>query len=158
MKAMANRRLIPGLALIGMLSGCATGTEALVSTPAVDLKSVEMERVGFTGQTFLLGFEVDNPNAFPLPVKAVKYRVMFDDERFAGGETRAAFTVPAKGTDQFILSVELDLINSATEVMSLLKGGMPEHVKYRVEGSLTVDIPFARPVPFSSSGTIQVRN
>lgn len=158
MKALAYRRLIPGLVIVGMLAGCAAGTEALVSTPDVDLKSVSMERVGFTGQTFLLGFEVDNPNAFPLPVKAVKYRVMFDDARFAGGETRAAFTVPAKGTDQFMLSVELDIINSATEVMSLLKGGMPEHVKYRVEGSLTVDIPFARPLPFSSSGTIQVRN
>ncbi len=158
MKALAYRRLIPGLAIVGVLAGCAAGTEALVSTPDVDLKSVEMERVGFTGQTFLLGFQVDNPNAFPLPVKAVKYRVMFDDERFAGGETRASFTVPAKGTDEFMLSVELDIINSATEVMSLLKGGMPEHVKYRVEGSLTVDIPFARPLPFSSSGTIQVRN
>jgi len=34
---------------------------------------------------------------------------------------------------------------------------MPEQVNYRVEGSLTVDIPFAKPLPFSSSGVIQVR-
>ena len=117
-----------------------------------------MEKVTFTGQTFVLGFEVENPNAFPLPVKAVKYRVMFDDERFAGGETRASFTVPANGSDSFMLSVELDIVDSAAEVMSLIKGGMPEHVEYRVDGTLTVDIPFTRPLPFSSSGTIQVRN
>jgi LEA14-like dessication related protein len=158
MNTQVCRNLIPGLALCGFLSGCATGTEALVSTPAVDLKSVEVEKVSFTSQTVLLGFQVENPNAFPLPVRAVKYRIMFDDERFAGGETRASFTVPARGADDFVLSVELDIVNSATEVMSMLKGGMPEHVEYRVDGSLTVDIPFARPLPFSSSGMIQVRN
>lgn len=158
MTKLNHYRWMPILALSGMLAGCATGTGALISTPAVDLKSVEMEKVTFTAQTFLLGFEVENPNAFPLPVKAVKYRVMFDDERFAGGETQASFTVPANGTDRFMLSVELDIVNAAAEVMSLIKRGMPEHVEYRVDGTLTVDIPFARPLPFSSSGTIQVRN
>ena len=157
MNTCAASRLTRGLAISMLLAGCA-GTGALVSTPNVDLTSVEMEKLGLTSQTFVLGFEVDNPNAFPLPVKAVKYRVMFDDERFAGGEARAAFTVPAYGNDQFQLSVELDLLNSASQITSLLRGGMPEHVNYRVEGSLTVDIPFARPLPFSSSGVIQVRN
>ena len=158
MTTLNHHGWIPTLALCGLLAGCATGTETLISTPAVDLKSVEMEKMTFTGQTFVLGFEVDNPNAFPLPVKAVKYRVMFDDERFAGGETVASFTVPANGSDRFMLSVELDIVNSATEVMSLIKGGMPEHVEYRVDGTLTVDIPFTRPLPFTSSGTIQVRD
>lgn len=158
MNVLPIRSWIPGLAMCGMLSACATGPEALVARPNVDLTSVQVENVSFTGQTFLLGFEVDNPNAFPLPVKAVKYRVMFDDERFAGGETLAAFTIPANGRDDFKLKVEIDVLNSASQITSLLKGGMPDHVKYRVEGSLTVDIPFARPLPFSSSGTIQVRH
>ena len=158
MKTLTRRHILHGLVLCGLLGGCAAGTVPLVSTPGVDLKSVEMKNVSLTGQTFLLGFEVENPNAFPLPVKAVKYRVMFDDERFAGGETSASFTVPARGSDQFVLSVELDILDSATKITSLFKGGMPDHVRYRVEGSLSVDIPFARPLPFSSSGTIQVRN
>lgn len=157
MKTCAASKITSVLAIGVLLAGCAT-TEALISTPAVDLTSVEMERVSFTGQTFLLGFEVDNPNAFPLPVRAVKYRVMFDDERFAGGEARASFTVPARGSDEFQLSVELDILNAASQITSLIQGGMREQVTYRVEGSLTVDIPFARPLPFSSSGTIQVRN
>lgn len=140
-----------------LLAGCA-GTAPLVSTPTVDLTSVQMERVSFSGQTFVLGFAVDNPNAFPLPVKTVKYNVMFDDQRFAGGEARASITVPARGSDEFLLTVELDILKSAGQITSLLQGGMRENVNYRVEGSLTVDIPFAKPLPFSSSGTIQVRN
>lgn len=157
MKTCAAVKLTQAISISVLLAGCA-GTEAFVSTPAVDLTSVQMERVSFTGQTFTLGFEVDNPNAFPLPVKAVKYRVMFDDERLAGGEARASFTVPAYGSDEFQLSVELDVLKSASQITSLLRGGMREHVAYRIEGSLTVDIPFAKPLPFSSSGTIQIKN
>jgi LEA14-like dessication related protein len=138
-----------------LLTACAS-TESLVTTPRVDLTSVELESASFDKQTFLLAFDVANPNAFPLPVKAIKYRVMLDDERFAGGETVAAFTIPAGGEDGFVISVDLDILNSASQLTSLLHGGVPDHVKYRVEGSLTVDIPFTRPLPFSSSGTVPV--
>ena len=49
-----------------VLSACA-GTEAIVTTPKVDLVSVELEKASLNRQTFLLGFDVSNPNAFPLP-------------------------------------------------------------------------------------------
>jgi len=156
MNTSAAINLTRGIAISVLLAGCA-GTGALVTAPSVDLTSVEMEKISFSGQTVLLGFEVDNPNAFPLPVKAVKYRVMFDDERFAGGETRAAFTIPAYGNDTFQLSVQLDILNAASQISSLLQSGLPDRVNYRVEGDLSVDIPFAKPLPFSSSGSIQVR-
>jgi len=155
MKPMNRNQLMPGLSLCLLLSACA-GTEPLVSTPAVNLTSVKLESVSFRQQTFLLGFEVSNPNAFPLPVKVVKYRILFDDERFAGGETRARFTVPARGNGNFLIGVNLDIASSASQITSLLAGGVPDHVSYRVEGALTVDIPFARPLRFASSGVIPV--
>jgi LEA14-like dessication related protein len=138
------------------LSACA-GTETLVATPRVTLTGIELESASFNRQEFLLRFDVSNPNAFPLPIRAVKYRIMFDNERFAGGETAASFTVPAQGDDSFAISVELDILGSANHVTSLLSGGIPDHVNYRLDGSLAVDIPFTRPLPFSSSGAIEVR-
>lgn len=157
MTKISSIRTFHCLALCLVLSACA-GTEAIVATPKVDLVSVELERVSISQQTFLLGFDVSNPNAFPLPVKSVRYRVMFDDERFTGGETVAAFNIPARGSDRFFISVDLDILNSVTQISSLLRGGVPEHVSYRVDGSLTVDIPFAQPLGFASSGVIQVQN
>lgn len=139
-----------------LLGGCAGSGGALVATPRVDLTGVVLEIVSFDRQTFLLSFGVSNPNAFPLPVRAIRYRVMLDDQRFAGGETAAAFTIPAGGQDGFEISVELDILGSASQIASLLGGGVPEQLRYQVEGSLTVDIPFAKPLPFSSSGTVPV--
>lgn len=137
------------------LSACAS-TETLISSPTVNLTSVELTAISLKRQSFDLGFDVDNPNPFPLPVKAVEYRVLFDDERFAGGETEGSFTVPAGGQDAFIISVDIDFINTATQFASLFSKGVPERVNYELRGSLTVDIPFTRPIPFSSTGVIDV--
>jgi len=153
---MNDYRFISCIVAVLIFSGCA-GTATLVDAPHVRLTSVELEAMNFSRQTFLLGFDVSNPNPFPLPVKMVSYRVMFDDQRFAGGETVAAFTVPAGGTDAFQISVDIDILNSETHVSSLLRGGAPDHVSYELQGSLTVDIPFTRPIPFTTSGVIDVQ-
>jgi LEA14-like dessication related protein len=137
------------------LSACA-GTGMLVDSPTVSLTSVQLERANFTEQTFLLGFDVSNPNPFPLPVRSLTYRVLFDEQKFAGGDAAGSFTVPAKGSDEFMIEVSLNVLNSAAQLNSFLQNGMSENVSYALEGSLTVDIPFTRPIPFSSSGIIAV--
>lgn len=155
MKPSRQYTQILNLGTMLALSACA-GTETLVSSPTVSLSSVELERADFRQQTFLLGFDVRNPNPFPLPVRSMTYRVLFDDEKFAGGEADGSFTVPARSGDEFMISVDLDIINSASHLASLMQNGVPDRVNYALEGSLTVDIPFTRPIPFSSSGVIHV--
>ena len=155
MKSSNQLRGSVGLRAALFLSACAS-TETMITTPTVQLKSVELSKVGFNQQTFLLGFDVSNPNSFPLPVQAVQYRLFFDDKRFASGETQGNFTVPAHADDQFVLSVNVNFLDSATQLTSLLRGGVPEHVEYELQGSLAIDIPFVKPVPFSSTGVIPV--
>ena len=138
-----------------VLSGCAA-TGAMIDSPTVNLTSVKLAEVSLNRQTFHLGFDVDNPNPFPLPIQAVEYRVILDEEKFAGGATEGGFTVPARSQDDFTISVDLDVLNSAAQLSSLLRGGMREPVSYELQGNLTVDIPFAKPLPFSSTGVIQV--
>jgi len=157
MRSSKQLRISAGLLAIMFLSACAT-TETMIAAPTVQLKTVELSKVSFNQQTFLLGFDVSNPNSFPLPVKAVKYRLLFDDKSFANGETRGNFTVPAHGDDQFVLSVNVSFLDSATQLTSLLRGGVPDHVEYELQGSLAIDIPFVKPVAFSSAGVIPVKN
>ncbi len=156
MKCSTPMRISVSLFAALFLSACAS-TETMIAAPAVQLKSVELSKVTFNQQTFLLGFDVSNPNSFPLPVRAVRYRLLFDDKSFASGETQGNFTVPAHGDDHFVLSVNVNFLDSATQLTSLLRGGMPEHVNYELQGSLEIDIPFVKPVPFSSTGIIPVK-
>jgi hypothetical protein len=75
-------------------AGCAS-TGITVEKPGVSLRNVEVAKIDLDHQTFVLDFDVINPNPFPLPIRSVSYGVELDGFRFASGETLGEFTVPA---------------------------------------------------------------
>lgn len=149
-------RLIALSGLVAVLAGCAAN-DLRVQPPVVRLTGVETGEVDFTRQTFLLDFEIENPNPFPLPVRAVAYRVLLDDRRFAGGETNSAFTVPARGGESFTILVDLDLLRAGPTVTSIVQSAVRDAIDYELAGSLAVDIPLMPPIEFASRGTIMVQ-
>lgn len=143
-------------AAIVVLAGCASVPETLVEQPYVSLNRLEVQRLDLDSQTVLLGFDVTNPNPFPLPVRALSYGVKLDGYRFASGETRGDFTVPAQSDSAFAISVELDLLKTAPRLIHIVKDGAHRDIPYDLEGEFDVDVPFAPPVPFETSGTIRL--
>ena len=144
------------LVAIAAMSACA-GTGSIISSPEVRLTSIEITRADFDGQTFLLGFDVSNPNPFPLPIKSVRYRLRLSDQRFASGETQGNFTVPSDGNGQFAISVQLNLLKTASNISALIHTGMNRDFDYELSGSFVVDIPFAKPLEFKSGGIIEMQ-
>lgn len=138
-----------------LLTACA-GTGNLVSAPGVSLRNVQVTSVDFSGQTFLLGFDVVNPNSFPLPVKSVSYGIELGGYQFAGGRAPSSFTIPAQSDGEFAISVELDLLNTAPQLLFIIRDGVSRDIPYELSGTLTVDIPFAKPVAFSTAGEIRL--
>jgi len=157
MSGTSNIRNIAILVVAFCLPGCAN-TGAFVETPAVNLTSVELDKIGFKGQTFLLGFDVENPNAFPLPVKMIRYKVMLEGRKFAGGEAQCDIMIPARGEGTFVMSVELDLLQTRDDLVSIVGDGASGEIDYQLDGSLTLDIPLTRPVDFSSEGTVALQS
>jgi LEA14-like dessication related protein len=143
-----------GLAL--MLAGCATLPENLISTPEIQLRDVKVMGLGFKNQTFMLSFDIHNPNPFPLPVNHFRYDVRLDGQRFASGETPSDLSVPASGDTQFAISVELDLLTTAPQLLSIVRNGVRTAIPYEVEGRLGIDIPMTPPVAYRTRGTIRL--
>lgn len=144
------------LVFFGLLSACAA-SGPIIKNPSVLLQGIQLQNVSLREQTFLLRFNVENPNAFPLPVSSVRYKVFLERMQFAGGETGGSFTVPANGSTEFDVSVELNLMSSASSLSSLLRAGASRPLAYELQGSLGVNIPFTRPLTFSREGTIVVQ-
>jgi len=144
------------LLAIAALSACA-GSGSLISSPQVSLTGIEITRADFNSQTFLLSFDVNNPNPFPLPIKSVRYRVRLGEQQFASGETQGNFTVPSEGNSAFAISVQLDLLKTSSNISSLIRSGMSRDLDYELSGSLAVDIPFAKPLDFKSGGNIEMQ-
>ncbi len=143
------------LVTIVLSSGCAA-TQSFVDTPRVHLTKVELTYAGFDGQVFLLRFDVDNPNPFALPVTSVRYQVILANQKFASGEAHSEISIPASGSGDFDLQVELDLLKQASQLVSVVRDGMRHDVEYELHGSFTVDIPFVQPIPFSTKGSVQI--
>lgn len=139
----------------GAISGCAA-LEEIVRAPDVSLANVEVTDLDFSSQTFRLGFDVNNPNPFPLPVTSVSYGIELDGQRFATGATEGEFTIPANGDGEFAITVQLNLLKSAPQLLYTVRDAVTREIPYSLTGSLGVDIPFAKPVKFESSGEIRL--
>jgi LEA14-like dessication related protein len=146
---------LAGISALCLLVSCA-GSATLIESPSVGLANIRSGQMSFDRQTFVLDFEIHNPNAFPLPVKALRYNLQIADQRFASGETRGEFTVPAGGDSAFAISVDLNMLQQASGLASMLRVGSRGDLPYKLDGSVTVNIPLTRPVPFSNNGILSL--
>ncbi len=138
------------------LGGCATTMQDLVKSPAVELNAVQVVGLGFNSQTFLLSFNISNPNAFPLPVRSISYALKLDGQRFASGQTPSEFSVPANGESQFAISVDLNLLQTAPQLLSIVRQSVRRDVNYELDGRLAVDIPLVPAVSYRNTGAIRM--
>jgi LEA14-like dessication related protein len=138
------------------LAGCATNLESLVKSPGIELRDVQIMGLGFNGQTFLLSFDISNPNPFALPVSSISYGIKLDGYRFASGETASEFSVPAGGDTQFAISVDLNLLQTAPQLLSIVRQSVRKDVTYELEGRLAVDIPMTPVVSYRNVGSIRL--
>ena len=139
-----------------MLTGCAS-TGNLVSAPEVSLRNVEVTDIDLSGQTFVLAFDVSNPNPFPLPVSSISYGVDLDGYRFAAGSTTAAIMVPASGATDFAISVEVNLMRTAPQLLFIVRDSMKRDIPYELSGEFSLDIPMADSVRFETQGAVRMR-
>lgn len=136
------------------LSGCATVGRA-VQPPVVTLQKVDLAELDFSRQTFVLSFDVQNPNSFALPVNHVSYGVKLDDQQFASGESIADFTIPANGDGKFAISVELDLLRTAPQLLYTVRDAASRDLPYELRGKLGIGLPLVAQLPFRKSGEIR---
>ena len=144
------------LATLCLLTACVS-TGDLISAPGVSLRNVEIADIDFTGETFLLDFDVTSPNPFPLPVSTVSYAVELDGHRFASGSTAGGFTVPSSGDAEFSISVELDLMRSAPQLLFIVRDSVKRDIPYTLRGKFGLDIPLTEPLRFDTSGAIRMQ-
>ena len=139
-----------------LLGACTSMPENAISKPTVKLRDVQVMGLGFNNQTFLLSFDITNPNPFPLPVNQVSYGVRMDGQRFATGRIESDISVPARGQSQFAISVELDLLSRAPQLLSVVRDGTRREVSYQLDGQLGIDIPMTPPVTYRTKGSIRL--
>ncbi len=139
-----------------LMAGCAT-TDNLFGRPEVSLTDVEVREIDLKGQTFVLSFDVSNPNPFPLAISGIAYGVELDGQRFASGETHCDIKVPADSRESFEISVDLNLLQTAPQLLFVVRDGVRKEIPYELVGKFVVDIPASPRVQFENAGNIQLQ-
>lgn len=152
---MKSTKLLYLLTASALMNGCAAVGVA-VQSPVVTLQKVDLADLDFSQQTFVLNFDVSNPNNFALPVNYVSYGVKLDDQQFASGEAVAEFTIPARGDGQFAISVDLDLLRTAPQLLYTVREATQRDLPYELKGKLGIDLPLVEQLRFSKSGDIRL--
>jgi LEA14-like dessication related protein len=91
-----------------------------------------------------------------LPVEHISFGVRLDGQRFASGETASEVSVPADGDTSFAISVELDLLSTAPQLLSIVRENRRREIPYALEGRLGVGIPMTPPVSYRTDGLIRL--
>ncbi len=153
-----SRRLTIMALILGLggLGACASIPENAISMPEVELRDIEVVGLGFRAQTFLLSFAISNPNPFPLPVNHISYGLKLDRQRFASGETPCGLSIPAGGDTTFAISVELDLLTTTPQLLTIVRDGARSEIPYELKGELGIDIPLTPSVTYRTDGSIRL--
>ena len=149
-------RLCTYLLVSMQITACAS-LEEIAANPNVSLRNVQVESLDKDRQRFVLSFDVTNPNVFKLPIKNIRYAVKLNGHDFASGSAPCALNIPAGSDSEVAISVELDLLRTAPDLLFIARDAGSGEIVYSLEGELALDLPAIRPARFRNNGVIQLQ-
>lgn len=124
------KKVLLCLLMFVTVSGCAWFSPLV--EPEVEVTSIHLAPgSGFT-QMLSIGVRVSNPNAFALKLSALDYRVSLEDQQVARGSIKERMEIPASGSNEFTVPVELNLFSGLSLIELLLKNPKDE-LDYRLD-------------------------
>lgn len=139
--------------LLAATAGCSSWFRSDFQDPQLHLLRVDVIKAKLHEQRFALHFRVENPNAFELPVRGLKYTVHLNGLPLATGESSTWINVPAHGQREFEVPVRTNLWRHLKGLVKSLE--TPEQpIRYGLYGDLKTGVLFGRNVHIQSNGEI----
>jgi LEA14-like dessication related protein len=144
--------MLPRILLVLLLLGTAACAPKF-ERPNLTVVGIELQSGSFLQQNFLVKFHIQNPNDRALPVSGLHAELNVGGERIASGVSNRAFVVPPLGETDFDMNI------TANTALALLKlaGTHADSIDYEVTGAASLDLPFARNLPFRQNGSFSLK-
>jgi LEA14-like dessication related protein len=154
---MTPRRLLLPLILLAA-GACA----AAFRQPIVTLDTIGLESIGLRGGRLVAHVHIENPNGYDLRSEGLRYMIEVADagagddptwRQLASGEFDDEIRVPADGSATVEIPIEFDFGDVGSLVRPMLDRGV---LDYRVSGTVDVEDPITRTVPYRHSGQVSL--
>lgn len=117
--------------------------------PVLTVAKIEYRGGNLLQQDFQVSFNIHNPNDRALPVSGLDAQLRVDGDTIASGATNQPFVVQARGDGQFDMTIRADM---ATGLLKVL--GHHDALNYDLTGTVRIDLPFLRSLPFHETGAL----
>jgi len=108
----------------------------IVREPLFRITSIRIERDLLVVTSLRLGLEIENPNAFPVELRALSYGFYGEGKLWADGGSEAPFAVPAGEMRELGLRFEMNFANVDRRLFDLVAN--LGTVRYRLTGAASV--------------------
>lgn len=139
--------------LFSLLMLCAVGCAPKFERPILTVSSVELQSGNLFHQSFLVKFQVQNPNDRQLPVQGLHADLDVGGQRIASGASNRAFVVPPMGQSEFDMTITANVAAALLQ----LANQHADTIDYELSGSANLDLPFLREVPFHQAGSFSLK-
>ncbi len=134
------------------------GTLPLPRIPEVRLEKLQLKRLSLSGADLVFQLQVENRNAFPLPLQEMQYRIDLNGVKLALGSLKKLKKLSANGISRLVVPVHLDFLSLGEAISSALTGNRP--LDYRVSGRFFLSDSTTRlteqGIPFEYGGKIKL--
>jgi LEA14-like dessication related protein len=121
--------------------------------PIITVSSIQMQSGNLLKQTFLVKFDVQNPNDRELPVSGLHADLSVAGDHIASGVSNRAFVVPALGRSEFDMTITANM----ALVLLKLANQHADTIDYEVNGGASLNLPFLHDLPFRQSGSFSLK-
>jgi LEA14-like dessication related protein len=139
--------------LLCVLILCGTACAPKFERPVLTVSSVELQSGNLFQQSFLVKFQVQNPNNRELPVQGLHAELDVGGQRIASGVSNRAFAVPPMGQSEFDMTITANMAAALVQ----LANQHADTIQYELSGSANLDLPFLREVPFHQGGSFSLK-
>jgi len=129
------------------VSACKVGE---VKTPEVSVSKANFSSVSVKSGRLDTELKVSNPNVFKLPIKTVSYKLYLNDKEFSSGMTTHNMKIPAGGTQQVGLPLDIEYKKLLGGLGSIIS---TKTIRFRLQGE--IDLGLVQ-VPYRKTGTFKI--
>jgi LEA14-like dessication related protein len=143
--------LCAGLLAMAMI-GCGTVARSQ-QPPTVQLVGLTLLEATADGQHYRVRLLFENPNAVPITVSRMTFRVRLAGEGYVRGESSTPLSIEPGARETLGVDVTSEVVSSLSRLMALVQG--PEHaLPYEIAGDLYLDSRRPTPYSFRASGQV----
>lgn len=139
--------------LLLSLVSCANIPTSAPIAPTVTLQSVKPLSLSFSKQKLAFQLEVNNPNAYDLPIQRLTFVANLENKEVAQGTSREQVTLPANGKATIEIIVNARIQRILGEILSL-STKPPQDLNYDLKGFVKL-ANWPLKIPFNTDGQIK---